>query len=99
VKWHAWQPTPAMQLVRASSIYGFGLGRVNFAKFLFKKLSENKPVKALIDQYTTPTQATLLAQAIMEIIDRKLTGIFHIVGEKNEQIRFCIKSSRLIKFR
>lgn len=78
-------------IVRASSIYGFGPGRTNFARFLFEKLSKNVPIKALVDQYTTPTQATLLAQAIMEIIDGQLTGIFHIVGEKMSRYRFALK--------
>lgn len=78
-------------VVRASSIYGFGPGRVNFAKFLSEKMSRNEPVRALVDQYTTPTQATLLAHAIMELIDKRLAGIFHIVGERMSRYEFALK--------
>lgn len=78
-------------IVRASSIYGFGPGRENFAKFLVKKLSNDEKVTALIDQFTTPTQASLLGEAILEIIERKLTGIFHVVGEKMNRFEFAIK--------
>ena len=80
-------------IVRASSIYGLGPGRMNFAKFLIMKLQNNEEVKALIDQYTTPTQATLLAKALMEIIERRLTGIFHVVGERLSRYDFAIKVS------
>ena len=80
-------------IVRASSIYGLGPGRMNFAKFLIMKLQNNEEVKALIDQYTTPSQATLLAKALMEIIERRLTGIFHVVGERLSRYDFAIKVS------
>jgi dTDP-4-dehydrorhamnose reductase len=78
-------------IVRASSIYGLGPGRKNFAKFLIEKLERNEEVKALIDQYTTPTHAKLLSEAILEIIERKLTGIFHVVGEKMSRYEFALK--------
>jgi len=78
-------------IVRASSIYGFGPGRKNFAKFLMEKLRAGEKVRALVDQFTTPTQASLLAEAVAEIIERKLTGIFHIVGEKMSRYEFAIR--------
>jgi len=78
-------------IVRASSIYGFGPGRKNFAKFLVEKLSKNETVKALVDQYTSPTQATLLGETVIEIVEKKLTGIFHVVGEKMSRYEFALK--------
>jgi len=85
-------------VVRASSIYGFGPGRKNFAKFLVEKLSSGGTVKALTDQYTTPTQASLLAEAIVEIVRRRLTGIFHIVGERMSRYEFALKVAELFGF-
>ncbi len=85
-------------VVRASSIYGFGPGRKNFAKFLVEKLSAGEEVKALVDQYTTPTQATLLAESILEIVERGLTGIFHIVGEKMSRYEFAIKVAETLGY-
>lgn len=78
-------------IVRASSIYGLGPGRKNFAKFLLEELSAGREVKALIDQYTTPTQASVLADAIAEIVERRLTGIFHVVGERMSRYEFAVK--------
>lgn len=85
-------------IVRASSIYGFGPGRKNFAKFIFEKLTKGEKIKALIDQYTTPTQASLLAEAINEIVERRLTGIFHIVGERLSRYEFALKVADLFGF-
>ena len=78
-------------IARASSIYGFGPGRKNFAKYLVEKLEKNEPVKAITDQYTSPTQATLLAKAVLEIIEKRLTGIFHIAGERMSRYEFALK--------
>ncbi len=85
-------------IVRASSIYGIGPGRENFAKFLIKKLSAKERIKALIDQYTTPTQASLLAEAISEIIKNKYTGIFHVVGEKMSRYEFALRIAETFGF-
>lgn len=78
-------------IVRGSTIYGFGPGRENFAKFLFKNLKEGRTVKAVEDQYTSPTQASLLAKAILEIVEEEKSGVFHIVGERMSRYDFAIK--------
>jgi len=78
-------------IVRASSIYGFGPGRINFAKYLVVKLKAGETVKALIDQYTSPTQAALLGRAIIEIAEEEMEGIFHIVGERMSRYEFAVK--------
>jgi dTDP-4-dehydrorhamnose reductase len=82
---------PSYAIVRASSIYGFGPGRTNFAKYLVEKLSRGEAVKALVDQYTSPTQATLLGRAVIEIAEERMEGIFHIVGERMSRYEFAIK--------
>jgi dTDP-4-dehydrorhamnose reductase len=82
---------PSCAIVRASSIYGFGPGRANFAKHLLEKLRAGEPVKALIDQYTSPTQASLLGRAVMEVAEGKLEGIFHVVGERMSRYEFAVK--------
>lgn len=85
-------------IVRASSIYGFGPGRINFAKFLIEKLKVGEEVKALIDQFTTPTQAQLLGEAILEIIERRLTGIFHVAGERMSRYEFAVRVAQTLGF-
>lgn len=85
-------------VIRASSIYGFGPGRRNFAKFLMKKLSRGEYVKALIDQYTTPTHATLLAEVIIEVIKKRLNGILHVAGERLSRYDFALKFAETFGF-
>lgn len=85
-------------IVRASSIYGFGPGRKNFAKFLIERLSSNEVVRALTDQFTSPTQASLLADAISEIVENRFTGIFHIVGERLSRYDFALKVAEIFGF-
>jgi len=78
-------------IVRASSIYGLGPGRMNFAKYVIEKLRTGETVKALTDQYTSPTQATLLGKTIVEIAEERIEGIFHAVGERMSRYEFAIK--------
>jgi dTDP-4-dehydrorhamnose reductase len=85
-------------VLRASSIYGLGPGRKNFAKYLIERLKRGEEVKALADQYTTPTQAQLLGEAVVEVIERKLTGIFHITGERMSRYQFGLKVAQLLRF-
>lgn len=85
-------------VVRASSIYGFGPGRMNFAKFLINKLKANEEVRALTDQYTTPTQASLLAEALCEIIENRYSGVLHVVGERLSRYEFAVKVAEKFGF-
>jgi len=78
-------------IVRASAIYGLGPGRKNFARFLIENLSSGKEVRAFIDQFLSPTNSTLLAEAILEIYEKGLTGVFHIVGERLSRYDFAIR--------
>jgi dTDP-4-dehydrorhamnose reductase len=87
---------PKCAIVRASSIYGFGPGRTNFAKYLVEKLKAGEAIKALIDQYTSPTQATLLGKAIVEIAEEEVSGVFHVVGERLSRYEFAIKVADIL---
>ncbi|MCX8176610.1 MAG: sugar nucleotide-binding protein, partial [Candidatus Bathyarchaeota archaeon] len=81
-----------------SSIYGLGVGRVNFAKFLIEKLRKGEKVKALTDQYTSPTHAQPLGEAILEILEKRLTGVFHVVGERMSRYEFALKLAEVLNF-
>jgi len=85
-------------IVRASSIYGLGPGRKNFAKLLIEKLSAGETVIALINQYTSPSEASILAKVIIEIVERKLKGIFHITSERTSRYEFATKLADKLGF-
>ncbi|MCC6058543.1 MAG: SDR family oxidoreductase, partial [Desulfurococcaceae archaeon] len=69
-------------VIRTSHIYGFGMGRKNFARVVVESLSQGQKVRALVDQWLSPTLNTLLAKAIREIIEKDYTGVIHIAGER-----------------
>jgi dTDP-4-dehydrorhamnose reductase len=69
-------------IARASVIYGStpAAGKINFSLWVLNKLKKNEQVKIVTDQWNSPTLNTNMADMTLEIIERKLTGIFHISG-------------------
>jgi dTDP-4-dehydrorhamnose reductase len=68
-------------IVRTMVLYGVGNGvKVNFALWLLKNLSEEKPIKVVDDQLGNPTLADDLAYAVLKIIELERTGMYHIAG-------------------
>jgi len=68
-------------IARASVIYGWGLKhKLNFATWLINNLNQGKEVKVLTDQYVSPTLNTNLAEMLLEIAERKITGTLHTAG-------------------
>jgi len=69
-------------IARGSVIYGStpAAGKINFALWLHNKLKRNEQVKIVTDQWNSPTLNTNLADMTLEIIERKLKGVFHLSG-------------------
>jgi dTDP-4-dehydrorhamnose reductase len=69
-------------IARASVMYGStpAAGKINFALWLINQLKKNEKAKIVTDQWNSPTLNTNLANMILEIIERKLTGTFHLSG-------------------
>ena len=69
-------------IARASVIYGSipAAGKINFALWLLNQLTNEEQVKIVTDQWNSPTLNTNLADMALEIIERRLTGIFHLSG-------------------
>jgi dTDP-4-dehydrorhamnose reductase len=67
---------------RPSVIYGStpAAGKVNFALWLIETLRKGERVKIVTDQWNTPTLNTNLAEMTLEVIERRLTGIYHTCG-------------------
>ncbi len=87
-------------VARPSVIYGWNLleksgvpsssGKtVNFAMFILDKLAKNEKVKAVSDQYSSPTFADSLAEALMKFAKMDVNGVFHTAG------RSCISRYEL----
>jgi dTDP-4-dehydrorhamnose reductase len=69
-------------IARPSVIYGStpAAGKVNFALWVLNKLKRNEQIKIVTDQWNSPTLNTNMADMTLEIIERKLTGTFHLSG-------------------
>ena len=67
---------------RPSVIYGStpAAGKVNFALWLIETLRKGNRVKIITDQWNTPTLNTNLAEMTLEVIERRLNGVYHTCG-------------------
>ena len=76
------QTQPEYFIARPSVIYGStpAAGKVNFALWLIETLRKGDHVKIVTDQWNTPTLNTNLAEMTLEVIERRLTGIYHLCG-------------------
>jgi dTDP-4-dehydrorhamnose reductase len=69
-------------IVRTSVIYGAApsAGKVNFALWLLEKLGNKENVKVVTDQWNSPTLNTNLANMILEVMERGISGVYHLAG-------------------
>jgi dTDP-4-dehydrorhamnose reductase len=69
-------------IARPSVMYGStpAAGKVNFALWIIENLRRGEHIKIVTDQWNTPTLNTNLAEMTLEVIERKLTGIYHLCG-------------------
>jgi dTDP-4-dehydrorhamnose reductase len=69
-------------IARPSVMYGStpAVGKVNFALWIIENLRKGEHVKIVTDQWNTPTLNTNLAEMTLEVIERKLTGVYHLCG-------------------
>ncbi len=80
-------------IVRTMVLYGQGIDtRPNFVSWLIEKLNQGQTVKVVTDQFSNPTLADELADAILTIIDRRKWDLFHISGsELIDRYHFALK--------
>ena len=69
-------------IVRGSVIYGAhsAAGKANFAQWLIDNLRRGEHVRVLRDQHVSPTLNLSFARMMLEALERKQTGVFHMSG-------------------
>ena len=69
-------------IARGSVVYGAhpAAGKVNYALWLIESLRRGERVRVLRDQHVSPTLNLSFAEMILEALERRLTGIFHMAG-------------------
>lgn len=85
-------------IVRTSAVYGLGMGRKNFGKFLIEALSQGQEVKAIVDQWLSPTLNTLLAKAVVELVEEGAQGLYHVAGERVSRYEFAVRLAEKFGF-
>ena len=87
-------------LVIRTNFYGWGPAyRRSFSDFIFDSLRVGKPVSLFRDVYYTPILIESMVQAVHQLIDRKASGIFHVVGdERVSKYEFGIGLAKVFKF-
>lgn len=82
---------PDFAILRPSIVYGWtpfetiGINSssgkpINFALWAIMKMAGGEKLRIVTDQYGCPTLADNLAENILQIIDKNLTGVFHSSG-------------------
>lgn len=97
-------------IIRPSVIYGWtprettqtksSSGKpINFALWCVTKLSNNEEIKAVTDQYTSPTLADNLAEVILELAKSEDNGIYHVSGLSClNRYDFVLKLAQIMDF-
>lgn len=68
-------------IVRTNVLYGFGKKvSKGLLLWLLEKLTVGEKIKVANDQFSNPTLADNLSRCILEMVERDLTGVFHIGG-------------------
>ena len=66
-------------IIRTGWLYG--RRRANFVKWVIKKAVNGEKIPVLKDQYGSPTWTYKVALQIMVLLEKKMTGIFHVTSE------------------
>lgn len=80
-------------IVRPSVLYGWGpKHKQNFATWLINSTKQGKALKVLTDQFVSPTLNTNLAEMLLEIAERRITGTLHTSGATRvSRYQFAVK--------
>jgi len=67
-------------IIRTNVVYGPPSARPDFVQWVIKALDARKPITVVTDQLGNPTYVDDLAMAVIRVIERRKTGLFHVGG-------------------
>jgi dTDP-4-dehydrorhamnose reductase len=78
----AMQYVPNCCVARPSVIYGAtpAVGKINFALWLINKLKSGEKLRIVTNQWNSPTLNTNLAEMVLDVVEQRLAGVFHLCG-------------------
>ena len=79
-------------IMRTSVLYGTHPTKLNFATWTVTSLLEKRPLAIVEDHFNSPTLASNLARAALEIVEKELWGVYHAAGtERISRYGFALK--------
>jgi len=85
-------------VVRVAWIYGFGPGRLNFGRAVVEKLARGEEVRAVADQWGSPTLNTLIAEVLARLAEGEYSGVFHATGPRMSRYDFALAVADVFGF-
>ena len=70
-------------IVRTSGVFGPGglaTARGNFVELMLRLAASGQPIRVVEDHVASPTFAPLLASRTVDLVERRMSGIFHVGG-------------------
>jgi dTDP-4-dehydrorhamnose reductase len=70
-------------IIRTCGVFGPGglkTARGNFVEVMLRLAANGQPIRVVDDYVATPTYSPLLAARSVDLVDRGLTGVFHVGG-------------------
>ncbi|MEM0463234.1 dTDP-4-dehydrorhamnose reductase [Pyrobaculum sp.] len=77
-------------VVRVAWIYGLGPGRQNFGRVVVERLSRGEEVRAVADQWGSPTLNTLIGEAAAKLLAADYSGVLHAAGPRLSRYEFAL---------
>ena len=65
-------------IVRTSTPFGIHSKRISFPFWIKKNLELKKEIPIIMDQYTSPSYVPNISKMMIEVINKKITGIIHL---------------------
>jgi len=86
-------------VARTSVLYGWHSTKTNFALWVIESLKRGESISVVDDHYNSPTLADSLAEALLEIAQQNLRGVFHTAGnERISRCEFALKIAETFNF-
>ncbi len=84
-------------IVRVSGLYGYSpTGKRNFGRVALEKLLRSEEVKAFHDQYLSPTYVAYLAESLVRLVEKRITGTLHVAGDRQSRYEFATTLARIL---
>jgi len=78
-------------IARPSVLYGWHRKKLNFATWVIDSLRNGRGISVVKDHYNSPTLVDELAEVVLTILQRGLTGVYHTAGaEKVSRYEFAV---------